>query len=117
MFDIPDRGDRAAVRNWNTIVQILSLRTQPTITRFPSFRHDRLNKYRFGSVYSGDAKIWSFKFTVEHPEVLSDGNDPIGNLISDSNLVPMVDRNNVITPPTCLMTSGDACNIYFVYNN
>jgi hypothetical protein len=113
LFEIPDKGDRNTIRNWNTVVQVISLRTQPMITRFPSYRHEKLNKYAFGKQYKGDAKIWSFKFTVEHPELFVLNDDPIGNLIHDSNLIPMIDHTNFIIGTRCLLSSGDCCNIYF----
>jgi hypothetical protein len=113
LFEIPDKGDRNTIRNWNTVVQVLSLRTQPIITRFPSYRHEKLNKYEFGKQYKGDAKVWSFKFTFEHPELFVLDDNPIGNLIQDSNLIPMIDHTNTIIGTRCLLSSGDFCNTYF----
>lgn len=116
LFDIPDRGDRSQIRNWNTLVQIISLRTQPFILKFPEYILDDISNYNFGKNYKGQAKIWSFEFEIEHPELFADGDDPIANLVSDTSLVPLVDRNNVIIPPRCLVTHGDNCNIYYAFN-
>lgn len=113
LFDIPDRGNRSAIRNWNTIVQLLSLRTQPYISNFPSFKIDDLEKYNFGSQYKGQAKIWSFSFSVDHPQLFVENNDPLYHLKNDSNLIPMIDYNNIIHDPCCLITSGDSCNLYY----
>jgi hypothetical protein len=116
LFDIPDRGNRSQVRNWNTLIQILSLRTQPFITKFPECIEDDLATYSFGKHYTGEAKIWSFEFEIEHPDLFADKDDPIAHLVSDTQLVPLVDHNNFIIPPKCLITNGDYCNIYYAFN-
>jgi hypothetical protein len=117
LFDILDKGNRSIIRNWNTIIQTISLRTQPFITRFPTFYVDNLKNYRFGAMYKeGKAKVWSFEFNVEHPDLFELNNDPIANLRSDSNLIPMIDYNQIIKPPCCLITEGDTCNTYFVFH-
>lgn len=116
LFDIKDRGSRSETRNWNTLIQILSLRTQPFIIKFPDFVEDNLENYKFGVNYSGLAKIWSFEFQIEH-DVFQVGNDPIANLIKDTNFVPLLDKNLIIKPPCCLQTDGENKNIYYVYNN
>ena len=116
LFDIPDRGNRSQTRNWNTLIQILSLRTQPFITKFPENIIDDLTNYNFGKHYKGEAKIWTFEFEFEHPHLFEVGDDPIANLKSDTDLVPLVDYNNFIQTPKCLLTSSDYCNIYYVFN-
>lgn len=116
LFDIIDKGNRSQVRNWNTIVQVISLRTQPFIIKFPDFVIDDLSNYNFGSHYKGEAKVWSFEFEIEHPYLFEDNEDPIANLKSDTDLVPLVDYNNFIQPPKCLLTSSSLCNIYYVFN-
>jgi hypothetical protein len=116
LFDIPDRGNRSQTRNWNTLIQIISLRTQPFITKFPAFEIDNLANYSFGKQYQGQAKIWSFEFEIEHPYLFEVDGDPLYNLKHDTNLVPVVDYGTFIQPPRCFLVSGDACNIYYVYN-
>jgi hypothetical protein len=116
LFDIPDKGNRSQVRNWNTIVQIISLRTQPFIIKFPDFVIDDLSKYNFGEHYKGEAKIWTFEFEFEHPHLFEFNDDPIAHLKSDTDFVPLVDYNNFIHTPKCLLTSSNYCNIYYVFN-
>jgi hypothetical protein len=116
LFDIPDRGNRSQTRNWNTLIQILSLRTQPFIIKFPAFVNDDLSNYNFGEQYTGEAKIWSFEFEIERPYLFEVGDDPLANLKSDTDLVPLVDYNNFIQTPKCLLTSSSLCNIYYVFN-
>lgn len=115
LFDITDKGNRSETRNWNTIVQVISLRTQPFITKFPTFEITNLKNYRFGKDYKGTAKVWSFEFEVDHPDLFAVDDDPIANLLSDSSLVPLIDSTNFILPPKCLIISGTSCNIYYEY--
>lgn len=113
LFDIPLIGDRSVVRNWNTLVQVISLRTQPFITKFPSFKIDNVSNYKFGKEYKGQHKIWSFEFTVEFPNLFVLENDPVGGFTSDSDLIPMIDYNNNIINLKCLQTNGITCNTYY----
>jgi len=115
LFDINDRGNRSETRNWNTLIQILSLRTQPFITKFPVCLEDNLENYEFGELYTGPGRIWTFEFQVEH-DLFRVDNDPLANLIKDTELVPLLDKSHIIHPPCCLVTEGPACNIYYVYN-
>ena len=85
--------------------------------KFPEAVLDDLSNYSFGKNYVGQANVWSFEFEIEHPELFAEGDDPIAKLISDSDLVPLVDHNNIIIPPRCLITSGDNCNIYYTVNS
>ena len=118
LFDIPDRGNRSMIRNWNTVVQTLSLRTQPIIIDFPTVIQDNIKKYSFGKQYKnlGLVDIWTFTFTAEKLMLYATDDDPIGSLIDDSSMIPMIDHNNIIIPPKCLVPLGDLCNIYYVYN-
>ena len=119
LFDIPDRGNRSMIRNCNTLVQTLSLRTQPIIIDFPTVIQNNIKKYNFGKSYNNLdlVDIWSFTFTAEKLMLYSKDEDPIGLLLDDANMIPMIDHNNIIIPPKCLSTQGDLCNIYFAYNN
>lgn len=65
-------------RNWDTINQLLSLRTLPhSIT---------------DSVCdtSGEVKIWSFEFSLDHDDAFAQGDDIFGSLIVDCKNVPMI---------------------------
>lgn len=115
LFQIPDKGTRSEIRNWNTLIQVLSLRTQPFITKFPIFIEDNLSNYKFGEEYTGIGKIWSFEFEFEHPGLFDDGNDPLAYLKLDTNLVPLVD-NHFIKSPRCLIVEGKLKNIYYEVN-
>jgi len=95
---------------------MLSLKTQPFIINFPSYKIDNLSKYKFGKIYQGDAKVWSFSFEVEHPDLFVNDGNPIAKLLEDTDLIPMIDHNSLIVHPCCLRSSGNTCNIYYDYN-
>ena len=65
-------------RNWETINQIISLRTSPVDITAPV------------TVIEDEKKIWEFEFTVEQPTAVQLGNDSLGALYYDCNGVPML---------------------------
>jgi hypothetical protein len=65
-------------RNWETINQIISLRTLPVDITYPVTVEDNGNK------------IWEFEFTVEQPTAIQLGTDDLGALYYDCNGVPML---------------------------
>lgn len=115
LFDISDRGNRSQTRNWNTLIQIISMRTQPFITKFPTCIEDDLKNYKFGNLYTGSGKIWTFEFQVEY-DVFHIDNNPLAKLVYDTELVPLLDKHSIIHPPCCCILEGPACNTYYVYN-
>lgn len=65
-------------RNWDTINQLLSLRSLPhSIT--PSQRDD-----------TGDVSIWHFEFSIDHDDALAEGDRVFGALEQDCRDVPMI---------------------------
>jgi hypothetical protein len=100
--------------NFDTILQVISLRSQPDISSNP--KKVQLSKHNFGSIYIGkDIPIWTFDFEVYHASVFEDGIEELGYLYKDCQDVPMVKcetqyqylNNN-------LDTTNDKRNIYFV---
>lgn len=65
-------------RNWETINQIISLRTLPDEISDP-IKTDQDGK-----------NTWQFEFTVENPSTIELDGDPVGALAKDSNDVPML---------------------------
>ena len=62
--------------NWETVNQVISLRTLPERISTP--------------VVDSDAATWSFEFDVVDPGSIAYNNDPVGYLIADCNGVPMI---------------------------
>lgn len=87
-------------RNWETLLQIISLRTQPTITTAPI----------------SDNENWQFEFETASDGVYSsssNGND-LDLLYQDCCDVPMVvNLNNETQETPVLCITGDNQNIWF----
>ena len=75
--------------NFDTIIQVISLRTQPDIIRNPE--STKFNSKYFGNQYQdGDYKMWYFDFIVHHNEIYTDGNEKFGKLYYDFESIPMI---------------------------
>lgn len=64
-------------RNWETLVQLLSLRLQPQDITSPALVREH-------------TLWWSFEFTIENPSVLSVDDRPYGQIEQDCAMVPML---------------------------
>ena len=87
-------------RNWETINQLISLRTQP-LEVSPAQCKDG---------------VWQFKFEVEQPLVysLTGREGDFDSLINECNNVPMITGLlETKTTSTVLITSGPEINIWF----
>lgn len=86
--------------NWETVNQVISLRTLPeNITR---------------PVHKADIGIWTFEFAVVDPASITHNGNPVGYLLNDCADVPMIlglNETPNITP--FLISSGPDANIWF----
>jgi hypothetical protein len=101
-------------RNWETISQIISLRTQPEIIE-TSDTITNLDLYSFGINYVGQHRVWSFMFGVEYRDIYKEGPDIFGLLKSDFKITPITLKlTETAEPPHAIFyTSGPWNNIYF----
>lgn len=101
-------------RNWETVQQILSLRTQPTILETDNFTAD-LNSYNFGVNYTGQHNIWTFKFGVDYADIYQDGPDKFGLVKYDFKITPIILKLNETAVPeiAVFQPKGPWNNIYF----
>lgn len=83
-------------RNWETVNQIISLRTLPTNITTPQRVDDR----------------WEFEFEVEQPATIELEGDPVGLLAADCRDVPMLVGLNESSGLTPVLLPGT--NIEFV---
>lgn len=85
-------------RNWETLQQIISLRTQIFDLNKPVVQNGR----------------WTFEFEVETAGVYGPATDPTQVLRQDANGVPMIaDLTGPESLPPMLITSGTDQNIWF----
>ena len=101
-------------RNWETVQQILSLRTQPQIIKTYS-SNDDVNQHHFGIKYTGKHTVWSFIFGVEYPEVYCEEPDVFGLLKYDFNYTPIILglTETAHSEHAMFYPSGPWNNIYF----
>jgi len=103
--------------NFDTILQVVSLRSQPEDISVPTIDEINLNDFEnFGFLLENDEKIkcWSFSFEIQHPSVFNDGITELGSLYSDCDGVPMIKTDTVWDKlPSFLDSSDELRNIYF----
>ena len=113
-----DRGtqelERNQQRNWETIIQCIGLRAQP-MSLIQQVVDANLENYEFGEMYTGNHRVWSFAFTVEHESVFHKIDDPLYYLNESFDQVPVItylsETAKFMLP--IFWTSGAIKNIYF----
>ena len=83
---------RSQQSNFETILQIISIRTQPENITEPEKSMVSLKNSVWGNCYTNKTKIpvWQFIFTVSQDYYFNDGESNIGNLLKDSHGIPMI---------------------------
>ena len=72
-------------QNFQTIVQTVGLRANPTYTKSPKLLYDAPYTLGIGTVYRTKKNIWEFVFDIEYEDALT-----IDNLKHDFNHVPII---------------------------
>jgi hypothetical protein len=104
--------------NFDTVLQAISLRSQPELVRKPEKIQIRFDDVEFGFLFQQqDDEVydcWSFDFDIQHPSVFNDGVSELGALYSDCDTVPMIKCGTEWCKlPAFLDTSSELRNIYF----
>jgi len=102
--------------NFDTVLQVISLRSQPEVVRLPvSVELTEPNHQLFGFLYSSEnVNCWKFEFEVQHSSVFENGVVPLGALYKDCEGVPMIICDNMHSMcPKFLDTSPELKNIHF----
>ena len=108
---------RSTQCNFDTIIQIISLRSQPEVVSDPKLIKIDINQTKFGSDYTKYKQVncWTFDFEVHHSSVFEDTENELGALYSDCDKVPMINTDtNLITVNNYLDLDKATRNIYFV---
>ena len=101
LVDITDTGmtrsrpgqekQRNQQRNWETLIQVLSLRTQPQEIDGPYINEYEITSDSiFGEMYQGKHLVWHFSFGVEAVNVFKNSKSEYGLLYEDFSEVPIV---------------------------
>lgn len=109
--------------NFDTILQVISLRAQPEAISAPKKLNIRFDTFEnFGFLFTQNENeeylCWKFTFEINHPGVFDDGISDLGNLYKDCHNVPMIlcgtEWNKL---PAFLDASSELRNIYFEVNH
>jgi len=87
----PDDLRRNQQRNWETVLQCMSLRTQPLHVEDPVIIENvPMDVCKFGDYFQNKHTIWKWGWAVERTGVYESQDDPIGLLLQDFEQVPIV---------------------------
>lgn len=110
--------DRNTQCNFDTIVQVISLRSQPENITTPEqgiIIFDETND--FGFLFEQDEEahaVWYFDFSINYQSAYDDGISEFGHLYSDCDGVPMIKVGTEWDKlPEFLDSSVELRNIYF----
>lgn len=107
---------RNAQTNFDTVLQIISIRCQPENFSPPEKKTTNFKDSTFGFLFENeeDQNYWTFDFDIPKENVFDDGIDTLGYLFSDCDGVPMVKTGREWTKiPDFLDTSPELKNIHF----
>lgn len=79
--------------NFDTILQVISLRAQPEVVSEPKKVEVIIDKNSsFGSIYQDNKKhnVWKFDFEIQYASVFEDETSELGALYNDCDGVPML---------------------------
>jgi hypothetical protein len=105
--------------NYDTILQAISLRSQPDILQHPQNQPIKFNEFSdFGFLFEQQSdeahNCWNFIFEVQHPSVFDNGISELGALYTDCHGIPMIKTDAIWDKlPDFLDTSDELRNIYF----
>lgn len=102
--------------NFDTVLQVISLRSQPEVVRVPvGVEISDVELELFGFLYNTEQiNCWKFDFEIQHPSVFENGITPLGALYKDCEGVPMILCDNQHSMcPKFLVTSPELKNIHF----
>ena len=104
--------------NFDTVIQVISLRSQPDIVSYPKKTEINLNStHVFGSDFKSNltVPVWTFDFEIQQPSVFDDDIQELGYLYKDCQGVPMVKCDtHWVDLTTYLDVTNEKRNIYFV---
>jgi len=81
--------------NFDTIIQAISLRSQPESISVPIVHKIFFkNKHNFGILFDkkiiGEIPYWAFDFEINYASVFNDGISDLGLLYNDCDMIPMI---------------------------
>lgn len=108
--------------NLDTVLQVISIRSQPELITAVRCQERRIHELDFGFAYpdlllspdTEHVRVWSFIFSVQHAAVFENTEGKLGALEQDCERVPMItDLEESVRLPASLTCDLDLRNIYF----
>lgn len=109
--------------NFDTILQVISLRSQPEVLNEPEKINIRFDEFgNFGFAYqqleNETYPCWKFVFEVQHCRVFENDSNELGSLYYDCDQVPMILCGTEINDlMNFLDTTPELRNIHFYINH
>lgn len=109
--------------NFDTILQIISLRSQPEVISNPEKIQINFDDFEnFGFLYQQVEdelyNCWKFTFEIQHKNVFDNDTHELGALYYDCDQVPMINcKTEMANLSNFLDTTPELRNIYFKINN
>jgi hypothetical protein len=100
--------------NFDTLIQVISLRAQPEDISEPKVTEvklDEIDKFGFSIKNDNPVRVWSFTFYVNYGQVFKDEEGEYGALYADCESVPMINIGNHL--PAFLDISPELKNVHF----
>jgi hypothetical protein len=86
----PEGVARDQQRNWETVLQAVSLVAQPISLIEPDYVEVDVKWTEFGEFFEGEHKVWTWRFAVEHSDVFTRGENEVGVLEELFEQVPII---------------------------
>ena len=101
-------------QNLNSLIQCLSMRSQPLYPKVSVLTDQDLNDYDFGMEFTGTATVWHMRFTCEIENAWQRNDDRVYYAILDVDNVPIYSGLNesINVFEQKLISRGRAKNIY-----
>lgn len=109
--------------NFDTILQAISLRSQPENITNPKKTQIKFNEFdNFGFLFEQEGQetypCWYFQFEIQHPSVFDNGINELGALYNDCDGIPMIHCGTEWNKlPKFLDSSPELKNIYFTIDH
>jgi type VI protein secretion system component VasK len=126
LVDITDTGSNnpkgstmefRQAQNLNSLIQVLSMRTQPLYLTVTKIDNVSMSDYVFGSQFKDNNTVWKMTFTTDAQDAYRSLEGEYAHLINDCNNVPIHTEltETIKLNPSSLSTKNKKIkNIYFI---
>ena len=77
-------------RNWTTLQHCIGMRAIIDYDKNPQIETINVKGLGFGSEFTGNHQVWTFRFRTDRPEAFSKDSNPVALLEEDLDMVPVI---------------------------